>query len=506
MDRADEKKFTLAEYSWHIINNLKEFNDKPELIKEVYEKMIYNLKDHTILFQFYDFYKTALEYFDNHGQFPDIKWFQVNYTKSAKLKVTSDEFSIQVYEDYVKLIDAEIIKKACASVVQTVSPDITQLRQLNSTIAQYCDNASSIPPLTKDNIIDMYDDYSKDYQGVLTGMAQLDEVIGVLGHKSLSVFGAPSGHGKSTFAISVAFNCAVHQGLCVDYVSYEVPREHIWFNLVSLMSAEISSNPIASGDIKEAKLDEKGKKDYKSAAEELLKAIKQSGGYINIIDQTSAAVNSFEGLCARLEGIATERLDGDKKFDRKADLIIIDNVDNLQILKSTERDEQTRVNNYIIKLDAFVKQYHHNDGCAMMLLTQVNRGGLDRLRKAEDHSDAEKSKGVDVTVFQKFNALYEKATCCLVGYADAAMRNANKITIHPVKLRNRGIPEVPLMIYADFKHSKIGGLYENIHGEESKASTPAIQTSMEVSREVNKDFDMVGDSIADELYDISDVD
>ena len=28
MDREDEKKFTLAEYNWHIINNLKEFNNK----------------------------------------------------------------------------------------------------------------------------------------------------------------------------------------------------------------------------------------------------------------------------------------------------------------------------------------------------------------------------------------------------------------------------------------------------------------------------------------------
>ena len=503
MDRVDEKKFTLSEYNWHILNNLREFDNKPELIKNLYTKMVQYLPEHTILLQFYDFYNTALEYFDNHKQFPDIKWFQVNYKKSSKIKVTSDDFSIQVFEDCVKLVDAEIIKKSCASVVNTVSPDISQLRQLSNTISKYCDNAASIPPVAKADIIDMYDVYSADYQGIYTGIGVLDETIGVMGHKSLSVFGAPSGHGKSTFAISVAFNAAVHQGLCVDYISYEVPKEHIWFNLVSLMSADLSST-LEAGDIKEGKLTEAQRILYKEVAQDLLQAIKDSGGYINIVD-------TFEGLCARIEGIATERLDGNKKFDRKADLIIIDNVDNLQILKSSERDEQTRVNNYIIKFDSFVKQYHHNDGCCMLLLTQLNRGGLARLNKAnESETNGEKSKGIDVTVFQKFNALYEKPTCCLVGFADAAMRSAGHMTVYPVKLRNRPVPERPVMLTADYMHSRIGGAFESIDGTPSKATTLAVRTAPEARAKSNSDFDPF-DSDEDfrkefeELYNMDDI-
>ena len=66
MDREDEKKLTLAEYSWHLINNFSEFNDKPELIINVYKKMSQRLPEHPILFQFYDYFKTAIDYFDNH--------------------------------------------------------------------------------------------------------------------------------------------------------------------------------------------------------------------------------------------------------------------------------------------------------------------------------------------------------------------------------------------------------------------------------------------------------
>ena len=352
----------------------------------------------------------------------------------------------------------------------------------------------------------MYDAYSAEYKGVCTGIGPLDEEIGVMGNKSLAVFGAPSGHGKSTFAISVAFNAAVHQGLCVDYISYEVPKEHIWFNLIALMSAELGVS-LESGDIKESKLTPAQKDLYKEVANDLLKAIKASGGYINIIDQTTAAVDSFEGLCARIEGIATERLDGDKKFDRKADLIIVDNVDNLQVLKSSERDEQTKVNNYIIKFDSFVKQYHHNEGTCMLLLTQLNRGGLDRLRKAEGQTEArEKSKGIDVTVFQKFNALYEKPTCCLVGYADAAMRLAHRMTVYPVKLRNRPIPEVPVSLTADFAHSKIGGVFESLDGTPSKASTPEVRTAVKVVESNSPDFDPFANDEVEELFEMDDLD
>ena len=177
------------------------------------------------------------------------------------------------------------------------------------------------------------------------------------------------------------------------------------------------------------------------------------------------------------------------------------------MLFRSERDEQTKVNNYIIKFDSFVKQYHHNEGTCMLLLTQLNRGGLDRLRKAEGQTEArEKSKGIDVTVFQKFNALYEKPTCCLVGYADAAMRLAHRMTVYPVKLRNRPIPEVPVSLTADFAHSKIGGVFESLDGTPSKASTPEVRTAVKVVESNSPDFDPFANDEVEELFEMDDLD
>lgn len=456
MDREDEKRYTLDEYNWNILNNLQEFNDKPDLIMNLYKKMKQYLPEHTVLAKFYDFYETAGEYFDRHKVFPDIQWFEVNYAKSSRLKRTEQEFSIKVFEDCKKLVDAEIIKDKCKNIVNSITVDTSSLRTLTDLVASYCDNADGIPVLSKNDIIGLYDEYSKHYAGIETGMKLLDDAIGVLGHKSLSVFGAPSGHGKSTFAISVAYN-AVMSGRCVDYISYEVPKEHIWFNLVALHSTTLDA-PLPSSDLKENKLEGDQKDAFRVVAKDLLQTIKDCGGYMNVIDQTSAAVDTFEGLCARIEGLATERIDGDTTFDRKADLIVVDNVDNFQVLRSSERDEMVKINNYIVKLDGFCKQYHHGDGCAILLLTQLNRGGLQKLQRVESsENQEEKATKVDVTAFQRFNALYEKATCCLIGYADAAMRASNKMSIYPVKLRNRPLPTNPILLYADYKYSLIGG-------------------------------------------------
>lgn len=459
MDREDEKKYALNEYHWHIINNLKEFNDKADLIKNMYLKMTQYLQGHTIIAPFLELYETILSYHDRHKTFPDMQWLEVNYAKTNRLlKKIDGTFSIKVYEDCIKMMDAEIIKKNCAAIVNTVNPDSSSLRALTDMISKYCDNAEGITPMSKQGLIDMYEEYAKEYKGVKTGIQLLDDVIGVLGHKSLSVFGAPSGHGKSTFAISVAYNAAMKQGLCVDYISYEVPKEHIWFNLISIFSKEKGVNLVAS-ELKEGKLTEAQRALFQELAKGMMKELNKSGGYINVLDQTSAAVDSFEALKARIESIATERVDGERRYDRKADLIVVDNVDNFQILRSDERDEMVRVNNYIVSLDAFCKQYHHGDGCAILLLTQLNRGGLKRLQSASSESDPSiGASKVDVSVFQRYNALYEKGTCCLVGYADAATRLRNAMNIYAVKIRNRPVPEEPISLYADYAHSCIGGV------------------------------------------------
>ena len=53
--------------------------------------------------------------------------------------------------------------------------------------------------------------------------------------------------------------------------------------------------------------------------------------------------------------------------------------------------------------------------------------------------------------------MYEKATCVLIAFSDAATRARNIMRIYPVKLRNRPIPQRPVEVRVNFKYSKVLG-------------------------------------------------
>ena len=433
-------------WMWCIINNLEKFNDRPEYILDMIKKYR-RVEDHTVLSTFENIIDAIEHCYTQTGVFPGVEKLKTDFRDVRAIYYTADPFSMQIYENLVRYIDCEFIKQQLdLKIVGKDDPDVDDIRVLSKEMTRFADNTVQAPEQTKAALINSYADYSANFDGVKTYIKPVDDLIGVLGYQSLSVFAAPSGHGKSTFATSVAYYAACN-GKCVDYLSFEIPERHMWFNLVSIES-EGSSCPLPSSRIKESELNEREAEQYKVHMENLLKRIGQSNGYLNVIDQTTANANSYEGLCSMLETVAEKR-------GRKADLIIVDNVDNLQTLRSYERDEITKVNNYIIGLDGFSKKYCDGAGTSILLLSQVNRPGLKRLTTSA--SDPTKGVRVDVTCVQRYNALYEKATCVLLGYADEASRASGIMRIYPVKLRNKAVPEQPIQISVNYAYSKVRG-------------------------------------------------
>jgi len=458
---ALKKKLFPADLGWNILNNLDKFNDKSNLITILSQKFD-QLKEHTIFGKFTDLFDEAVNYYTKHNVFPDITYLNKKFPEGKLIKIlTGEPFSMSLYEDLVKNLDYEIIiKKFNDTIGRSSEVEIDKCLELSKDLARFASTNEETVEDTKESLLNMYDEYAKNYKGISTGIKALDDVIGVLGFRSLSTFAAPSGHGKSTFAITLAYNAAL-AGMRVCYVSFEVPKNNIWFNLVS-MESSYSKDPrkkLPSSIIKERKLTEEQSGYYREHLNNLFDRIKLADGYIDVVDQTEIQCETFEQLCAKLE----ERVE---KTGYVADLIIVDNVDNLQVLKGSERDESTRVNQYIIALDKFTKTYCGGIGTAMLLLTQVNRTGIKKLSGMETSGDSEVS--IDVTCIQKFNALYEKATTVLVGYSSPKMRVSNLLNVMPIKLRNRKLPIRPVGLTVNFEYSKIVGKHvENVNTAES---------------------------------------
>ena len=434
---------------WCVLNNLPKFDDKPEFVLNLIDKWK-ELKDHDTLSSYLDLFIAVGNFYEENQKFPDSAWLKLVFKDNRPIQITNDEYSSTIYEALNKYLDQEILKeKLNKYIVRKDIPSSLDIRALAKEMLKYSDSNVEIPKETRKSLTEAYELYEQNFQGIQTYIPALDETIGVMGYQSLSVLAAPSGHGKSTCALSIAYYNAI-QGKVVDYLSFEVPKNHMYFNIASIESEGHKGEEIPASDIKERALDEKGKELYKKYINDFMDKCSVSGGYLNIIDQTTASINTFESLCNTLESIAEKR-------GRAADLIVVDNIDNFQTLRSSERDEATKINNCIVSLDAFSKTYCNGTGTSMLLLSQVNRPAMKKLGTPDKGNVKDTSVKIDVTCVQKYNALYEKATCVLVAFSDAATRARNIMRIYPVKLRNRPLPTRPVEVQVNFKYSKVIG-------------------------------------------------
>lgn len=485
MNEEYRKKLVPAELNWLVINNLQKFDDKPLLIEDLYLK-ISKLSNHPILSMFIDYYKVAYtEYYDKHKKFPDMAWLDANFKQSKPLKVLDNAFSMTIYEDLIKVVDREILRLEVANkFVDEELPTIEDIKELTNKMSKFANSSQEVPTVTKDSLLNMYAKFKEDYKGVHTYIKPLDDAIGNIGYKSLTVLACPSGHGKTTLSLSAAYNAAVYGGFCIDYITYEVSKENIWFNLASIESSVENIN-IEASKIKSASLTEHEEEQLYNCIDSITKKLNASGGFINIIDQTSLRVDSFEGLCTKLESMAEER-------GRDADLIIVDNVDSFKMLKSNERDESVKVNNCVIELDSFCKKYRNGVGTAVLLLSQVNRTGM---KKLQDSATSKDTKVViDFTVVQKYNALFERAECVLVGYADENMRSIGRMNMHVVKNRNRQVPLEPIKLHAKYAYSRIGG---DIDERELSTSLDRVEDYFKKSNNYTDDTNNTNSSLND---------
>lgn len=449
MEQVFNEKLTPSRCMWCVLNNLPKFDDKPEFVLNLVEKWK-ELKDHDTLSSYLDLFISVENFYNENQKFPDSAWLKLVFKDNRPIQIVNDEYSSTIYETLSKYLDQEILKeKLNKYIVKRDIPSILDVRALAKEMLKYSDSNVEVPKETRKSLTEAYELYEQNFQGIQTYIPALDETIGVMGYQSLSVLAAPSGHGKSTCALSIAYYNAI-QGKVVDYLSFEVPKNHMYFNIASIESEGHKGEEIPASDIKERALDEKGKELYKKYINDFMDKCSATGGYLNIIDQTTASINTFESLCNTLESIAEKR-------GRAADLIVVDNIDNFQTLRSSERDEATKINNYIVSLDAFSKTYCNGTGTSMLLLSQVNRPAMKKLGTPDKGNVKDNSVKIDVTCVQKYNALYEKATCVLVAFSDAATRARNIMRIYPVKLRNRPLPTRPVEVQVNFKYSKVIG-------------------------------------------------
>lgn len=455
-----EEKYFPHQIAWIVLNRLQEFDEKPEIIQELTEKFEH-LTGHTIYYKFAPMYREGVNYFQEQGHFPDLDYLNSRFPDGRMiLYMPHALLSSAMVDKLNKTLDYEIlIQDFNYRIGESETIDIEGMREFSQKFADFAEHCQEIPQDTKDEWLDSYETFVEEFHGISTGNKILDEQIGTLG--GLVTIAAPSSNGKSTFALSLAYNIATQKsertgmGGNVLYISYEMTKFQLQAGIVSIESSfsGMEAPKLKASDIKEAALSADGRQLYKEYISNFMARLNYSGGYLKLVDNTAmTGNNTIEGFMSQIEKISEE-------LNRKFDIIFIDNVDSLNIFKGERgQDEMAKMNSFITKLDAFSKTYMNGYGTTIVLLSQTNREGFKKLKAMESNGSEEIT--IDFTVLQRYSALYERACTVLVLYSSALMRANHQLKVMPVKLRNKPLPRLPLTLAAKWEYSYIGSGYK----------------------------------------------
>lgn len=289
MSVDDNEKYYPHTIAWIIINRLKEFNDKPQMIKDLADKFM-RLITHTIYFKFAPLYEEAVKYYDVHNKFPDTKYFNERFPDGRVIwELNNAAFSIDMYDVLKKQLDYElIIQDFNLRIGQSDHIDIEGCREFGKRLTKFADSSIDIPVDTKEDWLKSYENFAEEYHGISTGIKALDEQVGDWG--GIVTIAAPSGNGKSTFALSLAYNITTQtddngKSRNVLYISFEMPKNQLQANLVSIESSfsEDSKQRLRATDIKQKKLSDKQKMLYKTYITQYMQHLQNSGSYIKFI-------------------------------------------------------------------------------------------------------------------------------------------------------------------------------------------------------------------------------
>ena len=189
----------------------------------------------------------------------------------------------------------------------------------------------------------------------------------------LNVVCGMTGHGKSMLGNSIAYR-AVNEGLNVVYVSLEITKENIFYQMLSIKSfleGRTESEYISHSTIKERKLTLQ-QEEY--VFDKLWPDFKNMPGKLHILSETEFDTTSTAALQQKLFVINDLCL---KENGRGIDLLIIDYI---QLFKSFKSEEPVGTGEYNV-LMRWVGEFHKmslnflgtNRQIPIVLLSQLNR-------------------------------------------------------------------------------------------------------------------------------------
>lgn len=393
------------------------------------------------------------ESYENASQIPTEEYFLVKFPiyegVLAKAKSLNPvDLRVYYYNLMKKRANQNASKELMKVAAEVSRSGLTyeQLDKVRSYLNVVDDEEVRDMTESPDNFREFYERKKTQPTGLQTFVKEVDEKIGGISGGMLMVLGGFVGSYKTTFGLNMAYNNAKKLNYNLCYISLEVPKEEVMFNLLSRHSFDSKFTEFPYVSHNKMKQCTMTPEEEKFVMGTVLNDFYTVGGQIKLLDETDFKTFSMSEIREKLEAIDDEMkektgypLDG--VFWDHANLFKFNGSDKK---KQTDGAEGNEYVSFIRKLAiSFRKDKETNTKrkLSMVILAQVNRDGWKR---------AVKNKGrYDLRALAEINELERAGQVICTIFTDEAMKTSKEATMQLLKNRN-GVTNIdPITIFVD---------------------------------------------------------
>lgn len=420
-----------------------------------------------------EIFEYLLQNYKDHNQFPTEPIFLTKFTEYNNVnvwkeaKVYEDDASLDYHrKQFVTYRKRQSLSNLLIKYANDVrskglsSDDLENLRTYADTTDE------SVDPMAIPDVMELYKEDKHRDAGIKTYIPELDNIIGGIKQGTIATLAGASGHGKTTWAVNMAYKAA-RDGKRVVYISLEVPYRDLLYDLISLHSNDNKFNNIRleHNKIRKGQLSDMEEEHMKKVCADL-----QANILPNLVILTERNFKDFS------YGEVRDML---YKIDDVREIYGIF-VDHANLLKFQSKAKFSNVGDSINEYISFFRKMAicfridkngKDRQIVVVLLCQINRTGLS---KASDTTkrDPNLEGKYDINALAEANELERASSYVFTCYSSDAQKIAHEARCQLLKNRFGQQQINPLTISFDPAHYLYGELYD-----EETSSTHTETTS-----------------------------
>lgn len=370
-------------------------------------------------------------------------------------------------EDLIQYVDIFLRNRLKESVAKNIMNSVVNLKQsdlVTEDIANTIENEIAKLRITSEIIekVPSLDQFKELYDNtdtnvyIKTGLEPIDKVSNGIPLGSVTIIMGGTGSFKTMTTTNISYNAMI-KGFNICYISLEIPKYHMYSNIISRHSMSGKFNrPIKYRDIREKKLNGEAEK----LLEDIIEDIKNLDSKFVVLDETDFKSYDISGFETRL--LQVDR-DFKEETSRGIDVLVVDHAQLLKFSGNNKMDPYAVVNYYVSWLRQMSLNFlRQGRKIAVIIVSQTSRGGTEYAAK---HGGQ-----FLITHAAEANEIERSASMMISVFANDMSRESNEILVQLLKSRNSETMPEPQTVKINPQYYMVGSgvnINQNINLSES---------------------------------------